>query len=101
MITKNELQKAIKQTEDAPTSFANCEKLAIYYLLYDHLFEEKAVKVEKIPQTTISVVGKSDFLQMINGAESSKVWAVMDELMETLSLLEPTLYKGVMRKLEQ
>ena len=40
-------------------------------------------------------------LQAVNGKRSDGVWGVMDELMETLKLVNRRAYDGVMRKLSE
>lgn len=45
--------------------------------------------------------GSSDFLQAIYGKRPEDVWAVMDELMETLAAVNPRVYDGVMRQIRQ
>lgn len=45
--------------------------------------------------------GGSDFLQAVRGKRPGDVWAVMDELMETLAAVNPRVYDGVMRQIRQ
>ena len=44
--------------------------------------------------------GDSDFLQTVKGKSPETVWAVMDELMDTLAMVNHRVYDGVMRKLQ-
>ena len=99
MISKNELLQAIASCESAPVSYQNCEKLATFYLIYDHLYAEQAKNDEKAVGAKIQASGKSDFLRAVDGANAEKVWEIMDELMQTLQVLQPRLYDGVMRRL--
>lgn len=106
MLTKKELQNAIDQFESAPMTYQNCEKLATFYALYDHMYgervpqEENYSRKERADETKIKVSGTSEFLRLINGKSSEKVWQVMDELMETIQITSPRLYNGVIRKIE-
>ena len=43
--------------------------------------------------------GDSDFLRAVSQKDPAHVWRVMDELMETLHIVEPRVYNSVMRKL--
>ena len=43
--------------------------------------------------------GDSDGLQLVYGKEPQAAWSVMDELMETLRVVNPRAYDSVMRKL--
>lgn len=100
MISKQELLDAIEQCERAPMSYQNCEKLATFYAIYDHLYAEPEPQVERVTETKISVSGDSDFYRKIDGSNASSVWKIMDELMQTLQLVQPRLYDGVMQKIE-
>ena len=64
-------------------------------------------QAEQVPQTIFNSVdediiadyGNTDFYRMINGKKAADVWAVMNELMDTLQVINPKLYDGVMRQL--
>jgi len=108
LITEKDLQDAIAECQGERKPNANtCIKLAAYFTIYDHLFPKEAEKVEQIPQTIFNTVdediitdyGDSDFYRMIRGKEAADVWAVMNELMDTLQVINPRLYDGVMRQL--
>ena len=93
MITRRELDSAIRECEDLPASYGNCEKLAVFYTILDHAFGES----EQTVKQTVEDVGGSDFLQAVKGKDPEKMWLVMDELMDTLLVTNPRLYDGVMR----
>lgn len=103
MITKKDLQKAIEEYKMAPATFANCEKLATYCILYEHLYSEREErpKVEKTVEVVIDTNGESEFLRMIQGEDPRRIWAIMDELMQTIKLINPRLYDGVINKIEE
>ena len=41
----------------------------------------------------------SEFSQAVRGKETDRVYEVMDELMKTLSVINPRLYEGVLAKI--
>lgn len=45
--------------------------------------------------------GDSDFLRTVAGVPAADAWMVMDELMETLHVVNPRAYDGVIRKLNR
>ena len=102
MLTKRELEKAIEECEDAPKSFDNIHKLATLYNVYDRMYseQEKYPMMEKIEEVVIGNYGNSNFLTTIDGMYADDVWLLMDELMETLMIVNPRLYDGVMRRLK-
>ena len=55
MFSKNELLDAIDDLESAPATYQNAEKLATFYLLYDHLYVEKEPvnRIEPVREVTI------------------------------------------------
>lgn len=102
MITKRELDGAIRECEDAPVSYQNCEKLATFYTIREHAFKEESTELEysyDAPQG-IDDYGDTDFLQAIKGRSEDEIWLIMDELMETILITNPRLYDGVMRKIK-
>ena len=96
MFSKGELLDAIADLEEAPATYQNAEKLATFYLLYDHLFirKEPVQEIEAVREVTINRYGASDFLQAIEGQKAEEVWKILDELMSTLSALNPKLYQA-------
>jgi hypothetical protein len=44
--------------------------------------------------------GDSDFLRAVEGNDPAKAWIIMDELMETLQVVNRRAYESVMRKLQ-
>ncbi len=99
MFTKNELLDAIDDLEIAPATYQNCEKLATFYSLYDHLYGSKRAVQETIRETIIGNHGASDFLGAIAGKDAQKAFAILDELMETVRLLQPRLYEATMAEI--
>jgi len=107
VITERDLQDAIAECQGERHPTANtCIKLAAYFTIYDHLYP-KEIKAEEVPQTIFQTVdedivgdyGDSEFYRTIKGRKAEEVWAVMDELMETIQVINPKLYDGVMRQL--
>ena len=100
MLDKKELEKAIQECEDAPVSFDNAHKLATLYNLYDRQYSEKIPITETYIEEVIGYYGNTDFYKLIDGKQAESVWQVMNELMETLEVINPRLYEAVLRKLK-
>lgn len=101
MITKRELDGAIRECEDAPVSYQTCEKLATFYTIREHLGAPTEAGHSYDAPHVIDDYGTSDFLQAIKGRPESEIWLVMDELMSTVLITNPRLYNGVMRKIRE
>ena len=101
MFSKIELLNAIDELEQSPATYQNAEKLATFYLLYDHLYVEKEPvnRFEQIREVTIDRYDGSEFYEAISGGKAAHVWAVMDELMTTLEALQPRLYQATLDKI--
>lgn len=96
MITRAELESAIADYESAPNNYSNCEKLATFYTLYDHMYG-----AEPKGEEVVAYRGKSEFADAVVGKAPQHAWAVMDELMDALSVLNPKLYRGALDKLAE
>ena len=108
MITEQDLQAAIAECQGVrnPTS-GTCLKLAAYYTLQEKMFGQSLSPMSKMysfsapPQEQTDKVTYSsgtDFSEAIAGKNLDEVFAIMDELMSTLSVVNPRLYKSAMRK---
>ena len=105
MITENDLNTAIaecqgKRNPDAKT----CMMLAAFYTIRREMFgEEKEVEPSysfaPAPVAVIETDRGSDFARAVDGKEQERVIPVLDELMQTLSVIQPKLYDAVMAKL--
>lgn len=45
--------------------------------------------------------GGSDFLQAVRGKTPADMWLIMDDLMQTLAVVNPRVYDGVMRQIRK
>ena len=78
--------------------------LTIKDYLYPH-YEEPypqysyASEPEQV-ETTVNYNSDTEFFQLANGMEYDKVWKIIAELMETLQVINPRLYAGVIKKLK-
>ena len=99
MLSRRELESAIRECEAGSSNYQNCEKLATLYTIYDHLYAEPVNTVTE--ESVIGDYGVSDFLMLVRGGKAEKVWSIIDELMTTLQVTNPRLYDGVMRKIAE
>ena len=100
MIREQELRDAIAECQGQRNPNANtCMKLASYYTILDHMIEREP----DIPTYSFAAPAEyesdTEFGQRIRGKDVNEVLALMDELMETLRVVNPRLYDAVMRKL--
>lgn len=105
MITIDDLKAAIAECEGERNPNANtCMKLSAYYIL----LREKQGKPDtsgyssapapSVPET-VDYYSDTEFGQLVQDKPIKDVMSVMDELISVLSAIQPRLYNGVMRKL--
>lgn len=106
MITRDELEQAIYecQAERDPNS-QTCIKLAAFLTIREIMFsEQEPQRYSYSPPPTDDVSREtepdSEFLQLIRKMNTSDAWALMDELMDTLKVINRRLYDGVMRRIK-
>lgn len=104
MITESDLQAAIAECEGQrnPTS-STCIKLAAFYTIRDHLYPKEKAEEPVFYSRSAGPVGWSsdtEFGQFVADHNINDILPVMDELMDTIQVLYPRLYAGVIRKLD-
>lgn len=100
MIDENEIRRWIARLETEESSWANYERLAVLYTVLNQQEGEKPAPVMySAAPAPVEVYGGSDFLQAVSNVDPSKAWAIMDELMDSLKVVNERVYNSVMRKL--
>ena len=100
MITEHDLREAIAECQGERNPNSNtCIKLAAYYTILNNMgFENSYSRAE--PPEQVRYNSGSEFSDIIIGRNTDKVLDVMDELMDTLSVLSPKLYRATLDKLK-
>ncbi len=110
MITEQDLQEAIAECEGQRNPTANtCMKLAAFYTIRDRMYPSTAAgteapTVEPVRYSYSTDAGASydsdtEFMDAVHRISTDRLLAVMDEIMTTLSVLNPRLYAAAIRKL--
>lgn len=108
MITRQDLEQAIAECQGERNPNANtCIKLAAFLTIKRELFGEEK-QVEQFPaysyapapiRNTIEIDSGSEFARVIDGRDQQEIMPVLDELMDTIHIIQPRLYDAVMNKL--
>ena len=106
MITNDDLKAAIAECEGAKNPNANtCVKLAAFYTILNQRQGNPQAVAEysyaNDPVYLPSYYSETEFGQLVNEKGMENCLAVIDELMETIYVLNPNLYNGVIRKLKE
>ena len=107
MITEKDLLEGIAECQGQRNPDAKtCYKLASFYTILDHMKQTDDVK-ESIPEASPvysyapeMYQSDTEFGEAIADLSDYEVLEIMDELMSTLSVVEPRLYASVLRKLK-
>lgn len=85
----------------------DCVRLAAFYTILNSQergsvtsSRSMAMPPEEAKGNQVSVDGDSEFLSAIKGKDAGKTWLVMNELMNTLSIINHKLYDDIMRRLK-
>ena len=121
MITEHDLQEAIAEClgQRNPTA-STCIKLAAFYTIKQNMYPEPAAEnvdinfrhseagageldLSRITPTydVINYDSGSDFSRIINGGSMTRLLEVMDDTMNTLSVINPRLYNNIMKRLSE
>lgn len=109
-----EIEWAIEELKNSESSKSNYIFLASLLRCRDEL-TGKEMNIDYSPQIAaysqasgpfpvsepLSLYGDSDFLMAVSGKDTAAAWAVMDEHMEALRIINRRAYDGIMRKLSQ
>ena len=105
MIREEDLLEAIAECQGERNPNANtCMKLAAYYTILNNIRGVPDINVgystASEPTEVVEYRSGSEFSDAIRGMEVRDVVAVMDELMDTIEILAPRLYRATIEKLK-
>ncbi|MCI9543510.1 MAG: hypothetical protein HFE93_04850 [Acutalibacter muris] len=102
-----ELEWAISELEKQESSESRYILLAALYTCRSQMLgstqpePRMAAYYEAVAPEPLGQYGDSEFLRAVAEKPSEAAWAVMDELMETLRVVNGRAYQSVMRKLSK
>lgn len=106
MLDALEIRKEIARLEYEEASYDNYAKLATLYTIRAEMSkpetEEHTARVTPARSYSVETVdeyGDSDFLHAIAGKPPGAVWLIIDELVDSLRVMQPRTYAAVMRKI--
>ena len=111
MLERRELDEWIAEIKNKrDQTVGEIRDLAAFIIARDDLGKEEAVgsygaeapgpTTAAIVETIVGDYGDSEFLQLIAGKNSDHVWAVLNEAMETLKVMQPRFYAGILRRIQ-
>lgn len=106
MISLREVDEAITEYERMPATMALVARLASLYTVRDHLLgsaPERRLEAPEMPpeRHIMSLHSNSEFAEAIKGKDMAAIWKAIDELVDTLRMVNPRLYDGLLRQLRE
>lgn len=104
MITIEQINGEIAVLEEETPTYVVMQKLADLYTVRDHMGigeSETSTVAMKVKNGRVVYDGMSEFAEAIKNKDIYETLKIVDELMDTLSILNPKLYEGVMIKLRE
>lgn len=99
MIDLETIEREIDKLEHREASYKLCERLSWLYSVRDHLYE----KIYPPEGNTVlkTALSGSEFMDAANGKPYEDVMQVVNEHMETIKMLYPKTYDGVVQRLRE
>lgn len=99
MINLETIEREISELEARETSYRLCERLSWLYIVRDHLYAKMYPPEGKTALK--SALSGSEFLDAANGKPYEEVMKIIDEHLETIKLLYPKTFEGVVQRLRE
>lgn len=107
MLDAKEIDIEIARLEYGESSYPAYQKLADLYIIRNQMERGKETEMDysrayaasPLDTPIIGEYGDSDFLRAVSGKDISAVLTVMDELMDTLRVVNIRVYDSVLRKI--
>lgn len=113
MLDKAEIRAEIARLEFEESSYPNYAKLADLYVIRDKMQGEEsngnrfvgyysgAPATVAVEPAAVGEYGDSEFLLAVAGKDPARAWAIVDELMDTLAMVNAKVYNSVMQKVQK
>lgn len=99
MIDLETIEREIDKLEHREASYRLCERLSWLYSVRDHLYEK--IYPQEGSERLKTALSGSEFLDAANGKPYEDVLKVIDEHLETIRMLYPKTYDGVVQRLRE
>ena len=102
MISMEQIDGEIAVLEEEKPTYIVMQKLANLYTVRSHMIiKNQELPENKEPTEKMDYLTDSEFSRMVAKKGMKLSYTVIDELMATLSVINPNLYNGVLRKLSE
>lgn len=101
MVDLDIINGTIAEWEAKDLTFVVVERLAWLYIVRDNALMRVKDQTgeEPVVMPAVAISSGSEFMEACSKANPAKMWPVLDELMETLKVLQPKLYEAIIERL--
>ena len=106
MLDAREIDSEIAKWEALESSYPNYAKLADLYVIRREMQKQDSPESDYSREYSaagpqpLKSYGDSEFLQAVAGKDPAAVWEIMDDLMDTLRVVNPRVYDRIMGKIK-
>ena len=102
MVDLDIINGTIAEWEAKDLTFLVVERLAWLYIVRDNALMRVKDDTGEEPaiMPAVALSSGSEFMRACEKADAVRVWQVLDELMETLKMLQPKLYQATIDKIQ-
>lgn len=94
MVSLETIEREISEVEArSDTTYRTCERLAWLYVVRDHLAAKQSA------DRVTTYLSGSEFLETASGVSYPALMQVLNEHMQTLSVVQPRVYESLMDKI--
>ena len=103
MVDLDIINGTIAEWEAKDLTFLVVERLAWLYIVRDNALMrvKEDTGEEPVIMPAVAISSGSEFMEVCSKADPVKMWNVLDDLMETIKMLNPRLYDATIDKLRE
>ena len=103
MVDLDIINGTIAEWEAKDLTFLVVERLAWLYIVRDNALMrvKEDTGEEPIVMPAVALSSGSEFMKACEKADVVKMWAILDEAMEAVKMLQPRLYQATLDKLKE
>lgn len=94
-----EINEEIRRLENGNTTYSAVEKLALLYVVRDHLDGQEEKRT--MPEYSYKEPPRTEFMEAVNGAPIDKVFDILDEHFDAIRMLYPKEHAVVIRRIKE
>ena len=101
MVDLDIINGTIAEWEAKDLTFLVVERLAWLYIVRDNALMRVKDETgeEPILMPAVAISSGSEFMEVCSKADVTKMWNVLDEMMDTLKMLNPRMYQATIDKI--